>query len=140
MTTFDDVFDATDFSSAAALEANPGADGKISLREAANVAFKTAQSGSPVHVTAVLSAGTYTLTIPGYQSMTQTDLGLGGLGTFLTVQGAGADQTVIDADGNFNHFRISDGHVLNVADVELANGGGNIPYRPRPRSTWEERE
>ena len=125
VTTFDDVFDATDFSSAAALEASPGADGKISLREAANVAFKTAQSGSPVHVTAVLSAGTYTLTIPGYQSMTQTDLGLGGLGTLLTVQGAGADQTVIDADGNFNHFRISDGDVLNVADVELANGGGN---------------
>ena len=127
--TFADVLDAGDLSSIEALNANPGADGKVSLREAVVAANNTAGKDS-----IALQAGTYELTIPGagenlgrsgdldiLDSLSIT--GAGALNTSITGKGATALLHVLGGDSNISALSFSNGFTLaNGGAVEVVSG------------------
>jgi hypothetical protein len=122
VSTTNDVLDGTT-TSIANLVANPGADGKISLREAIAAANNT--NGAD---TISLPAGTYRLTIPDNTE----DNGLRGdldINDDLTISGAGAGSTIVDANGLDRAFDIESGASL-ISGVTirggLSTGGGGI--------------
>ncbi len=96
VTTTKDVVDANT-TSIASLNANPGPDGKISLREAVMAADNT-----PGNNVIDLPAGAYNLTIVGDQEVGDSNPAVGDLDVFgssanqtLTIQGAGSGTTSI---------------------------------------------
>jgi len=119
VTTTLDVLDGdADTSSLAALSAARGSDGLISLREAI-IAANTDTSQAD---TITLDAGTYTLSLPG----TSEDLSATGdldIRDDLTITGAGADVTIIDAAGIDRAFDIlSNAGIINISGVTITNG------------------
>ncbi len=122
VTTTNDVLDGNT-SSVEALIANPGADGKISLREAISAANNTAG-----HDSITLPAGWYTLSLPGANENANTggDLDINGN---LTLTGAGAGTTTISGNGLFRVIDILGGSVrmegLTIRDgISNTEGGG----------------
>ena len=122
-TTTADVRDAPDLSSIAALLANRGADGLISLREAVIAANNTAGADA-----ITLGAGTYTLTRSGANedAASTGDLDING---DLTINGAGANTTFIDGGALDRVFEVL-GSTATISGVTLGNGsatdGGGI--------------
>jgi hypothetical protein len=121
VSTTNDVLDGTT-TSIVALLANPGADGKISLREAIIAANSTSGADS-----ISLPAGTYLLTIPGSgeNNCLQGDLDIK---DDLTIIGAGADSTIVDANGLDRAFDIESGasliRGLTIRGGSSKEGGG----------------
>ncbi|MCI0683115.1 MAG: right-handed parallel beta-helix repeat-containing protein, partial [Gemmataceae bacterium] len=118
VTTTADVMDGNT-TSISDLQSNPGADGKISLREAVIAANNTAGDD-----TILLDPGTYELTIAGANENAAAtgDLDVLGSGGKLTIQGAGADQTTIDANSIDRIFELRPGANLTVEGVTLTGG------------------
>jgi Bacterial Ig domain/Dockerin type I domain len=125
VSTTNDVVDGTD-TSIAALIANPGPDGKISLREAIIAANNTAATnGSPNTVN--VPSGTYTLT-KGELDVTNN----------LTIAGAGAGSTIIEAgtslatsDGkifSFNPFNDNTGAPTVSAGFAVSLSGATLQF------------
>ncbi len=125
VTTTADVVDGST-GSLEALIASPGADGKISLREAVIAANNTA--GADV---IQLPAGTFTLTRPGTNEKAALtgDLNLSGT---LTLQGAGSALTIVDGAGIDRVFDLRSGAVASLSGLTVqggavgANWGGGI--------------
>ncbi len=137
VTTTNDVVDGTT-DSIAELNLDPGADGEISLREAVIAANNT-----PGMDEIILPSGTYTLTIEG----SGEDLAATGdldITDDLTITGAGASTTIIDAGGmttdpdrvfDFGPGTSADENIA-ISDVTITNGdagdshdGGGIWHR-----------
>ena len=121
VTTTADVDDAPDLGSVSALLANPGADGKISLREAV---IATNNTGGPD--TIYLPAGHYDLAISGDDDLAeQGDLDIL---DEVTIYGAGGGATIIDANSLDRHFDVSNDNGparLNLNSLVLINGEQN---------------
>lgn len=95
-------------------------DGELSLREAV-----IASNASPSPDTINLGAGTYTLTIlSGGPSETQKDLDISDT---VDIVGLGADQTFIDAGGDFQIVEFKTGAgTSSLSNLTLQNGDGSI--------------
>ena len=91
--------------SIAALQAHPGADGKISLREAI-----AASNNTPGANTIALPAGTFTLT-----------LGLLAIGNSVTITGPGAGSTLLDGNGSLI-LKIQNSAAVTLSGMTLRNG------------------
>ncbi|OED43191.1 hypothetical protein AB833_04255 [Chromatiales bacterium (ex Bugula neritina AB1)] len=122
VTTTDDSIDAPVTSSISQLQANPGADGEITLREAIIAANNTNGSHE-----IILPGGKYTLSEMGNSAIA------GDLDIFidLTIRGAGAGVTVIDASNiSDRHFDIHNSSSLQLHDLTLSGGssshGGSV--------------
>ncbi|MFO0999357.1 MAG: DUF4347 domain-containing protein [Planctomycetaceae bacterium] len=114
VTTTNDVVDGTT-TSVAALLANKGADGKISLREA----LLAANASSDIDEI-VLSAGEYRLQITGKDDT-------GSQGDFdivesVTIRGAGAGSTIINAGSNDRIFDVRGNSTAAIGGVTLTGG------------------
>ncbi len=107
VTTVNDTVDAGDLSSFDALIADPGGDGEISLREAI---LATAPSGQSE---IILGAGVYRF---------QAGANAIDINENMVIRGAGADQTIIDADYQETIFRVNGSGVLEVVDLTLTHG------------------
>ncbi|MGH8489367.1 MAG: DUF4347 domain-containing protein, partial [Gammaproteobacteria bacterium] len=118
--TTNDVLDG-DTSSIANLLANQGADGNISLREAVIATNNTAGAD-----TITLASGTYTLSIGG-STDNSGDLDIRDT---LTLNGAAAASTIIDANGVDRVLDVHAGGTLYLTGVTLTDGsapeGGGI--------------
>ncbi len=124
--TTNDVVDGTT-TSVAALLAGQGADGKISLREAIIATNNTAGTE-----TVFLPAGTYTLTLAGADDTAAA----GDLDVLdgLTIVGAGAGSTVIDANDIDRVLHIDSPATVSIAGITITDGtpsgankdGGNM--------------
>ena len=100
---------------------SPGADSVISLREA----ITAANSDAGVDDTIILPAGTYTLTIGGVGEGAAATGDLDILDN-LTIVGAGADKTIIDASGlNDRVFEVLAGKTFDISGVTIT-GGNNF--------------
>ena len=116
VTTTNDVVDGdADLSSLAALEANAGADGLISLREAIIAANASADAD-----TITLGAGTYTLAIAGSGENLAATGDLDILND-LTIAGQGAAFTTIDGGDLDRVFDVQNGTVT-INDTTIQNG------------------
>jgi len=104
VTTTADTVDGTT-TSIAALQANRGADGQISLREAVTAAINTA--GGP-H-TVVLPAGTYSLSASALS-----------ISAAVIIQGAGSSTTNISAPPGGRVFNVTSG--LTISGLTVQNG------------------
>jgi hypothetical protein len=113
--TTNDVVDGTT-TSVANLLANKGADGKISLREAI-----IATNNTPGQDTVFLTAGIYTLSLAGNNEDNSAtgDLDIRGN---LTVVGAGASSTVINAAGLDRVLEVIGGASAYVGGVTVTGG------------------
>ena len=110
VTTIDDVVDAGDLSSFDALIADPGTDGEISLREAV---LATAPSGKSE---IILGAGVYRFA----NGASAIDINEN-----IIIRGAGADQTIIDADYQDLIFRVNGAGRLELVDATLTHGASS---------------
>ena len=114
VTTTDDIVDAPDLTTLAALNADKGADGGVSLREAIIVA------GNDASVDLVtLPSGTYQLTIAGDE-----DAGLAGdldLQGNVSIQGAGSGTTIIEQTTSDRVFQLASG-TLSIDNVTITGG------------------
>ena len=125
VSTTSDVVDGS-ISNLSMLQAGPGADGKISLREAIQAANNTASSaGSPNVIN--LPAGDYRLT--GGQLTVSPKVGAGVVNLASQIQGAASATTIIEHDTSTADARIFEvdpdlaGNVVfSVAHVTVAHG------------------
>jgi hypothetical protein len=131
VTTFNDNPVDGNTSSIAALQGDPGADGLITLREAI-----IAANNSPGDDIIQLQAGTYSFADQGPGGETgenaaaKGDLDIvnantavaGGTAGKVTIQGAGANVTVIDAEGIDRVFEVLPGGDLTIQGVTLTGG------------------
>jgi predicted outer membrane repeat protein len=118
VSTTADVVDGN-ISSDAALAANPGPDGRISLREALAAADNTPSNSGAVN-TINMPVGTYTIT-------GQLQVG-NSTNTFCTITGTGINSTIIQqTDGVNRVLEVDPGHVGGVeVDIsKVAFTGGN---------------
>jgi large repetitive protein len=117
VTTVQDVLDG-DVSSVEALNANPGLDGAISLREAIMAANNT-----PGRESVSLPAGTYLLMRTGAETNNNPNAAINDLDVSgdLDIIGSGAAATVIDGGGIGRVFQIQSGTV-DLSDVTVAGG------------------
>ena len=117
VSTTDDVLDG-DTSSIANLQATPGADGQISLREAISAANNTAGAD-----TVNVPAGTYVLSLSGSaedaNSTGDLDL-LDSAGT--TIVGAGAGLTILDGNAQDRIFHVRPGASAAIEGVTIRDG------------------
>ena len=125
VTTTNDTLDGdADTSSLAALAANPGTDGEVSLREAIIAANTDAGVADEI----VLNAGTYGLTLgpSGDDSAARGDLDIT---DELTITGAGARTTSIDGMAADRVFELL-GSTVTISGITIQNGsaadGGGI--------------
>lgn len=117
VTTTNDTLDGdANTTSLAALTLNPGADGKVSLREAIIAANNTVGAD-----TVSLAAGTYALSRPG----TNEDAANTGdldITDSLTINGAGANATYVDGGALDRVFEVHNGSIVSVQGVTIRNG------------------
>jgi predicted outer membrane repeat protein len=109
-----DVFDGDD-SSITALLADPGADGTISLREAIEAANNTSRADTIEFDEDLFTSGPATITLAG-------SLGQLLVGDDLTIDGPGADQLTIDADGNSRVFSVTSGVTATISGLTITGG------------------
>ena len=122
VTTTNDVVDGST-SSIAALLANQGADGLISLREAIIATNNSAGADS-----IALAAGTYTLTRSGANedAASTGDLDIAG---DLVITGAGAASTIIDGNALDRVFQVHPGVSATLSDISIRGGAiGAVNY------------
>ncbi len=115
VSTTADVVDGNT-SSIAALLANKGADGFISLREAITAANNTAGTDD-----IILSAGTYRLTI----ASTAEDFNVNGdldIRDSVNLIGTGASATIIDGNAIDRVFHVLNNSTVSVTDLTVRNG------------------
>ena len=123
VTTFDDIDDGGDTSDIDSLITTPGTDG-ISLREAIIATNNDAGQADTI----TLSAGTYSLALAGSGEDAAATGDLDILDA-LTITGAGADQTFIDAAGLDRVFQVIASSVFNVSISDLAIQNGLVDNR-----------
>lgn len=123
VTTFDDIADGGDTTDIDSLIATPGTDG-ISLREAIIATNNDAGQADTI----TLSAGTYSLALAGAGEDVAATGDLDILDA-LTITGAGADQTFIDAAGLDRVFQVIAGSEFNVSISDLAIQNGLVDNR-----------
>jgi hypothetical protein len=114
-TTTTDVLDGTT-TSITALQANPGTDGLISLREAIIAANNTAGAD-----TISLGVGTYTLTRAGINE-NAANTGDLDITDALTITGAGATSTIVDGNALDRVFHVLPGVNAILTDLTIRGG------------------
>ena len=118
-TTNDTLDNDADTSSLAALEANPGADGEVSLREA----IIAANTDEGVADEIILNTGIYTLSLTGANE----DVAASGdldVTDDLIISGAGARTTVIDGAFSDRVFEVI-GSTVTISGITIQNGSAN---------------
>jgi hypothetical protein len=117
VTTTNDTLDGdANTTSLAALTLNPGADGKVSLREAIIAANNTVGAD-----TVSLAAGTYALSRAGTNE-NAANTGDLDITDSLTISGAGANATYVDGGAWDRVFEVHNGSIVSIQGVTIRNG------------------
>ena len=118
-TTNDNLDSDADISSLAALAANPGADGEVSLREA----IIAANTDAGVVDEIILNTGIYTLSLTGANEDAAASGDLD-VTDDLIISGAGARTTLIDGAVSDRVFEVL-GSTVTISGITIQNGSAN---------------